>query len=60
MPNKHDGIHVGRPHVSDSDPKTHVTITQRDGQTGHVIDRRHSSTIGAIAIGSANFLGEKK
>lgn len=49
------GLHVGKPHTSTGDPKVHVTITHRDGQTGHITGKEHSSSLGSIAIGQAQY-----
>lgn len=49
------GLHVGRPHVSSSDPKVHVTLTHRDSNTGKITGKEHRSSMGSIAIGDAAF-----
>lgn len=54
-----EGLHVGRPHSSKSDPKVHVTITQRNSD-GKVTQKDHSSTLGGIAIGQALWENQSK
>jgi hypothetical protein len=49
------GMHVGRPHTSENDPRIHVTSTLRDSDGKKVRNDTHQSSLGAIAYGWAAY-----
>ena len=59
MGKRKNELHVGRPHASSSDPKTHVTLTHRN-EAGKIDHKEHRSSMGSIAIGQANYEAERK
>jgi hypothetical protein len=59
MGNRDNELHVGKPHTSSGDPKVHTTLTHRNAD-GKITSKEHRSSLGAIAIGQANYEAERK